>query len=79
MLGIRFYKLSESGMSSVGFSIRNEKASLYEVNTHFQTLQYKIGDQYMLMKYKILNGKVTVSSIKSSNHVCHCLKNGNWL
>jgi len=33
----------------------------------------------MLMKYKINNGKVNVSSIKSSNVVCHCLKNDNWI
>lgn len=52
-IGIRFYRWSEVGLAACGVALRNEKAVLVEANVFTRTLLYRIGEQYMLLNYKI--------------------------
>lgn len=66
-------------LTAVGFAIRNEKAVLIEVSNYAKTLLYKIGEQYLLLQYKVVAGKVATSSIKSSSFPCSATKTGRWI
>lgn len=76
--GIRFYRWGEGVLTVCGVALRNERAVLVEANAFAQTLLFKIGEQFMLLSYRIDGQKVTAGSLKSSPHHCIGLSNGLW-
>ena len=66
-------------MSSAGFALRNEKAELLSVDSLNQYLTYKVGDQNMLLNFKIHNEKMGAGLVKSSNKELIGLSGGRWM
>ena len=77
--GIRFFRISEGKVISAGFAIKNEKASLIEVDRMAQTLTYQVNDQNMLLNYKISGQKCTAIILKSSSKETIGTRGNRWI
>ena len=65
-------------MKAVSFVIRNERFKLFEVNMHTKSLVYRMGDDFVLMEYKLENEKIVIANIRTTKNKIISLRNGRW-